>query len=46
MNVKQKFKQLSKAEKILVCIVFILIIGSLLFTMGKEIGTVIYKAIH
>jgi len=46
MNLKQKINQLSKAEKILACFVFVVIIGGLLFFMGYEVGIAIYKALH
>jgi cell division protein FtsL len=46
MNLKQKFNQLSKAEKILAYFVFVVTIGGLLFFMGYEVGVAIYKALQ
>jgi small basic protein len=46
MNLKQKVSQLSKAEKILACFVFVVIVGGLLFFMGYEVGVAIYHALH
>jgi hypothetical protein len=46
MNLENKFNQLSKAKKMLVCFISIVILGSFLFFMGNEIGIVIFKALH
>lgn len=43
-QIKQKFDALDKPVKILICFILILILGSILFVMGKQIGEVIYKA--
>jgi len=44
LRIRQKFNALDKSVKVLICIVFIIILGSLLFGMGKQIGEANYKA--
>ncbi len=44
LHIRRKFNALDKPVKILICFVIIIILGSFLFSMGKHIGEVIYKA--
>ena len=43
-HIKEKFNALNKPVQLLICFAMIVILGSLLFSMGKQIGEVIYKA--
>ncbi len=46
MNLKQRFDKLSKLQKVLICLIIIVILGSFIFSMGNEIGEAFYKALQ
>lgn len=46
MKIKRRFDALNKPTKILICFVIIIILASLLFSMGNGIGETLYKALH
>jgi len=45
-NIKEKYNSLDKPLKIIIGFVVIVILGSLLFSMGYVIGEAIYKALY
>lgn len=44
LRIRRKFNALDKPVKVLICIVIIIILGSLIFGMGKQIGDAVYNA--
>lgn len=45
-QLKQKYKELPKGVRTLICIVFILVVGLYLFEMGRNIGETLYHAVN
>lgn len=43
-SLKHKWKSLKKHEQSALCVLFVLLVGVLLFAMGTEIGKVFYEA--
>lgn len=43
-HIKQRFNALDKPIRVIICFLVIIILGGLLFSMGKHIGATLYKA--